>query len=379
MPSPTPFSIMVPDDTLDDLRTRLDLTRWPDEVAGSNWAYGTDLGYLRGLARHWRHDFDWRKQERSLNALPHFTVPLGGIELHFIHAKGRGKSPLPLLLPHGWPSSVADYQQLIPLLTHPPDPDDAFTVVAPSLPGHGFSYQPGQKRFGIPQIADLLAALMTDVLGYERFGAAGADWGAFIATRLGYAHPAMMVGLHISLLAIPRTPIANPTAEEQAFARQLDHWLGEEVGYSAIMGTKPQTLAYGLTDSPIGLAAWIVEKYRSWTDCGGRLDGYLSYDTLLTNIMLYWATGAINATFWPYYARQHEPWLVPPGHTVTVPTGYAEFPAEILLPPRSLAERMYSNITRWTRMPRGGHFPSLEDPQTLAAEIRAFFRPLRAG
>jgi pimeloyl-ACP methyl ester carboxylesterase len=377
MPSPTPFSIAIPDAVLTDLQQRLAMTRWPDEISGAGWAYGTDPGYLRDLVRHWQGGFDWRAQERALNALPQFTVPLDDITLHFIHAVGRGPAPLPLLLTHGWPSSVADFQRLIPLLTHPPDPADAFTVVAPSLPGHGFSFAPGQKRFSIPQAADLLGRLMTDVLGYARFGAQGADWGAFVATWLGYARPEALLGIHVSLLAIPREPVANPSPEEAAFARQLDHWLREETGYSAIMATKPQTLAYGLTDSPVGLAGWIVEKFRSWTDCGGSLDGYLPRDTLLTNIMLYWATGAINASFWPYYARQHEPWLVPSHGAVTVPTGYAEFPAEILLPPRSLVQRLYPNITRWTRMQRGGHFPALEDPEALAAEIRAFFRPLR--
>jgi microsomal epoxide hydrolase len=220
---------------------------------------------------------------------------------------------------------------------------------------------------------------MTDVLGYKTFASHGHDWGAFISSRLGYAHPESLTGIHITLLAIPRGRIAGRTAtpEEERFYDQLDHWLSEESGYSWIMGTKPQTLAYALTDSPVGLAAWIVEKFRTWSDCKGDVDAYFSRDFLLTNIMLYWVTGAIGSTFWPYYARLHEPWIVPPGKQVLVPTGYAEHPGEILKPPRSLAELMYGNIQRWTRMPAGGHFPAVEGPEMLAEEIRAFFRPLR--
>ena len=221
---------------------------------------------------------------------------------------------------------------------------------------------------------------MTDGLRHQRFVAHGNDWGAFVSTRLGYAYPQNLAGIHITLLAIPRVRTAghNPSAEEKRFYKQLDHWLKEECGYSWIMGTKPQTLAYALTDSPVGLAAWILEKFRTWSDCKGDLDAHFSRDVLLTNIMLYWITGAIGSSFWLYYARFHEPWIVLPGHKVMVPTGYAEFPREILTPPRSLAELTYGNITRWAPMPSGGHFAALEAPQQLAAEIRAFVRPLRS-
>ena len=379
-----PFTIAVADAVLLDLERRLDATRWPDEVTDSNWAFGTDLQYLRTLAEYWRSGYDWRAQEAMLNRFQHFTVPIDGIDLHFVHEPGEGGAPLPLLLTHGWPGSVVEFQELIPLLTHPSahggDARDAFTVVAPSIPGYGFSFAPNQRRFGLREIADTFQRLMSDVLGYRRYAAHGHDWGAFVSTRLGYAYPDSLASIHITLLAVPRERVPGrvPSAEEQRFYDQLDHWLKEECGYSSIMGTKPQTLAYALTDSPVGLAAWMIEKFRAWSDCGGDLDAHFSRDVLLTNIMLYWVTGAIGSSFWPYYARSHEPWIIPVGEKVIVPTGYAEHPREILTPPRSLAELTYGNITRWTRMRSGGHFPALEAPQQLAEEIRAFFRPLHA-
>jgi len=383
-PAARPFTIAVADAVLLDLKRRLDATRWPDEVTDSNWAFGTDLQYLRTLAEYWRSGYDWRAQEAMLNRFQHFTVPIDGINLHFVHEPGEGGAPLPLLLTHGWPGSVVEFQELIPLLTHPSahggDARDAFTVVAPSIPGYGFSFAPNQRRFGLREIADTFQRLMSDVLGYRRYAAHGHDWGAFVSTRLGYAYPESLASIHITLLAVPRERVPGrvPSAEEQRFYDQLDHWLKEECGYSSIMGTKPQTLAYALTDSPVGLAAWMIEKFRAWSDCGGDLDAHFSRDVLLTNIMLYWVTGAIGSSFWPYYARSHEPWIIPVGEKVIVPTGYAEHPREILTPPRSLAELTYGNITRWTRMRSGGHFPALEAPQQLAEEIRAFFRPLHA-
>jgi len=219
------------------------------------------------------------------------------------------------------------------------------------------------------------------VLGYKRYGAQGGDWGGFIATRLGYAYADHVIGIHLNLLAVRRDPkvVANPTPDEKLFLAQLAHFLKEETGYQWIQGTKPTTLAFALSDSPAGLAAWLVEKFRSWTDCDGNPENALTRDEMLTDITLYWVTGCIGASFWPYYARLHGPWPVPEGKTVDVPTGYVEFPKEILRPPRSVAERMYSDIRRWTVMPKGGHFAALEQPEALAREIRAFFRPLRSA
>ena len=382
-PIPTPFRLHVPDETLKDLRERLSRVRWPDEPPTEPWTTGTSVGYMRQLVDYWRDRFDWRAQEEALNRFHHFKVPLAGIDLHFIHEQGKGPNPMPLLLSHGWPGSVVEFHKILPMLTDPGrfggDPADAFTVVAPSLPGYTMSFAPGQKRFSVEEIGEVFAALMTDVLGYKKFGAQGGDWGAFVTSRLGYKFPERMIGIHINLLAVRRDPkmLTDPTSEEKVFIEQLNAFLKEETGYQWIQGTRPTTLAFGLTDSPAGLAAWIVEKFRAWTDNNGDLESALTRDEMLTNITLYWATGAIGSSFWPYYARMHGPWPIPEGASIGVPTGYVEFPKEILRPPRSVAERSYGNIQRWTKMEKGGHFAALEQPEALAREIRAFFRPLR--
>ena len=378
-----PFCVAVPDAVLEDLRQRLARTRLPDEPPLEPWSTGTSVAYLSQLLDYWRDGFDWRAQEAKLNAFRHFTVPLGGIDLHFIHEPGKGPKPMPLLLSHGWPGSVLEFHKVLPMLTDPArfggDPADAFTVVAPSLPGYVFSFKPGQRRFALEEIAEVFAELMTRVLGYERFGAQGGDWGGFVSSRLGYAFPQHLIGIHLNLLAIRRDPkmVADPTPEEKVFLEQLSYWLKEETGYQSIQGTKPTTLAFGLTDSPAGLAAWLVEKFRTWTDCAGNPENALTRDEMLTDITLYWVTGAIGSSFFPYYYRMHGPWPIPEGKTVDVPMGYVEFPKEILRPPRSIAQRMYTDIRRWTSMPKGGHFAALEQPEALVREVREFFRPLR--
>ena len=380
--TPRPFTLRVPDETLADLRARLDRVRWPDEAPGAGWTHGTSLAYLRELVAYWRQRYDWRAHEARLNGWRQFTVPVGGIDIHFVHEPGVGPAPLPLLLAHGWPGSIVEFQRIIPMLTDPVrfggDAADAFTVVAPSLPGYTLSFRPGQPRVGVVEIADLFATLMTDVLGYRRFAAQGGDWGAFIASCLGAAYPERLAGIHVNLLAVRRDQAAPaaPTAEEQTYLEELARWTREETGYLQIQGTRPQTLAYALTDSPVGLAAWIVEKFRAWSDCGGDVERRFSKDTLLTNVMLYWVTGAIGSSFWPYYARAHTAWPISERRPVRVPTAYASFPREILHPPRAWAERVY-DIRRWTAMPAGGHFAALEEPEALAADVRAFLRPLR--
>jgi microsomal epoxide hydrolase len=381
----TATTLSIPEPAIVDLRERLARTRFPDQAPGPAWAYGTDLEYMRRLVEYWHTRFDWRAQEARLNAFPQYKTALFDIDLHFLHVPGRGPEPCPLLLLHGWPGSVFEFLDIIPRLTDPArfggDPADAFTVVAPSLPGYGLSFTPGQRRFGIEEIADCVAALMRDTLGYASFGVQGGDWGAITASRLGYAHPDKLIGMHVNLLAVrrerDRAADANPTPEEQRYWDELAHWLREETGYQWIQGTRPQTLAFGLTDSPVGLAAWIVEKFRAWSDCGGDVESVFSRDQLLANIAFYWFTGAIGSSFWPYYARMHRPWPIPEGRTIDVPTGYAEFPHEILRPPRSLAARTYSDIRRWSVMPRGGHFAAMEQPEALARDVQAFFRPLR--
>lgn len=378
-----PFTLSVPDEVIADLKARLRKTRWPDEPPLEPWFAGTSVAYLKQLVEYWIEQYDWRAQEARINSLRQFTVPIDGIDLHFIHEQGKGPNPAPLLLSHGWPGSVFEFHKIIPMLTDPArfggDPKDAFTVIAPSLPGYTLSFKPGQRRFGIEDIAATLGKLMTDVLGYGKFAAQGGDWGAFVTSRLGYTHANRLIGIHVNLLTVRRDPkmLENPTPEEQVFIEQLNHFLKDETGYQWIQGTKPTTLSFGLTDSPVGLAAWLVEKFRTWTDCQGNPENALTKDEMLTDIMLYWVTGAIGSSFWPYYARMHGPWPIPEGGAIKVPMGYVEFPKEILRPPRSVAARMFSNIQRWTRAPRGGHFAALEQPEFLAAEIREFFRPLR--
>src|SRR6202171_5012959 len=381
---PTPFTLRIADADIADLRDRLARARFPDQAPGDAWAYGTDVAYLRGLAEYWRRDFDWRAEEAALNAFPQFRVPLDGVDLHYLHVPGVGPDPMPLLLLHGWPGSVFEFLDIIPRLTDPQrfggDARDAFTVVAPSLPGYGLSFQPGQKRFGVPEMADCVAALMHDVLGYNRFGAQGGDGGAAVTSRLGYAHADRMIGIHINLMmAAGRDPSSfpNPTEEERDYLGELARWTREETGYQWIQGTKPQTLAFGLTDSPVGLAAWLVEKFRTWSECDGNPETAGSRDEMLADISLYWFTGAIGSSFWPYYARMHGPWPMPGGTTVDVPMGYAEFPKEILHPHRALAEPTYTDIRRWTTLPRGGHFAALEQPELLAGEVIEFFSSLR--
>jgi pimeloyl-ACP methyl ester carboxylesterase len=380
---PEAFKLGVPAADLVDLRERLAHTRWPDQAPGPAWAYGADLGWMRELVEYWRDSFDWRAQEERLNAFPQYKVKLNGIDLHFLHVGGEGLNPCPLLLSHGWPGSVFEFLDLIPRLTNPGrfggDPTDAFTVVVPSLPGYGLSFSRGQLRFGVEAMADCFAALMTDVLGYKRFGAQGGDWGSFITSRLAYAYRDRLIGIHLNLMPLRRDPnmVADPTSDEQKYLGELAAWLKEETGYQWIQGTRPQTLAFALTDSPVGLAAWIIEKFRAWSDCGGDLESVFTKDALLANISLYWFTGAINSSFWPYYARMHGPWPIPDGATILVPTGYCEFPHEILRPPRSLAARVFTDIRRWSVLPRGGHFAAMEQPESLARELREFFRPLR--
>jgi pimeloyl-ACP methyl ester carboxylesterase len=379
--APEPFRLHVPDQVLADLRERLARTRWPDEIPDSGWRYGSNLAFMRRLVDHWRDGFDWRSHEEELNRFDQYTVELGGIDLHFIHQPGIGPAPLPLLLVNGWPCSVWEFHELIPRLTDPErfggDPADAFTVIAPSLPCYTLSYAAGQPRFDVVAMADLFAELMTDVLGYGRFCAQGGDWGSYVVALLAARHAETLHGIHLNLMPVKQDlPFpAEPNEEEERYRRDLQHWQAEETGYHAIQGTKPQTIAYALTDSPAGLAAWIVEKFHTWTDHDGELEQTIDFDSLLANITLYWATEAINSSFWPYYAIRHEPWPLPEGR-IDVPTAYASFPRETRHPARSFAEP-YFNIERWTEMPRGGHYAALEVPDALAADVVAFFRGFR--
>jgi pimeloyl-ACP methyl ester carboxylesterase len=378
----TPFTLNVPDTAIADLKARLALTRFPDSAPGEPWAYGSSVAYVKDLVSYWKDSFDWRAQEAVLNGFPQFMTPLHDIDLHYLHVPGVGPNPYPLLLLHGWPGSVYEFMDIIPRLTDPArfggDPKDAFTVIAPSLPGYGLSFKPGQKRFSLPAIAACVNDLMVNVLGYKKYAVQGGDWGAGTASMIGNTFPSSVCGIHINLLFIPRDrPDGPPSEESIRYGEDLAHWLKEETGYQQIQGTKPQTLSFALTDSPAGLAAWIAEKFRSWSDCDGVPENAISRDRMLANIALYWFTGAIGSSFWPYYARLHDTWPISPANPITVPTGYAAFPKEIVRPPRSLAAKTYQNIQRWTEMKKGGHFAAMEQPEALANEIQAFFRPLR--
>jgi pimeloyl-ACP methyl ester carboxylesterase len=378
-----PFRIAVPDAVLEDLRARLARTRFPDEIRDSGWTYGTNLAYLKELIAYWRARYDWRAAEASLNAIAQFRARVGGLGIHFLHVRGRGPKPLPLVITHGWPGSVAEFTQVIGPLTDPAahggDPADAFDVVAPSMPGYGFSERAPAPGMDAERIAALWAELMAG-LGYARFGAQGGDWGSMVSTYLGANHPQQVLGVHLNMvIALPPDP-ANPvdglTQDEVIDLMAVQQFFKEETGYQRIQGTKPQTLGYALNDSPAGLAAWIVEKFRTWSDCGGDVERRFTKDQLLTNVMFYWATETATSSCRLYYEAVHADKFPPSGVRVDVPTGCAIFPHEIMKPPRAWAEKAY-NVQRWTRMPRGGHFAAMEEPALLVEDVRAFFRPLR--
>src|ERR1044072_7787918 len=368
MVSPTPFTLSIPDPEIADRKARLARSRFPDEPPLEPWSTGTSLAYLTSLIDYWQNGFDWRAWEAKLTGFPQFALPIRGIDVHFIRARARKPDAMPLLLSHGWPGSVFEFHKIIPLLT------EHFTVVAPSLPGYTLSFKPGQQRFGIVEVAEIFAELMS-ALGYQRFGAQGGDWGSFITSVLGHRVPERVTGIHLSLLPVRRDPatLPNPDAEEKIYLDQLRNFLKEETGYQWIQGTRPQTLAGGLPESPAGLAAWIVEKFHAWTDNKGNPEDAVSRDEMLANISLYWFTAAIGSSFWPYYVRMHGPWPIPDGEVVVGATGDGAFPREILNPPRSLAAKTYTDIRRWSPMKKGGHFAALEQPEALAHEVIAFF------
>ncbi len=379
--APEKFTIAVPDEVLADLRERLARTRFPGEVANSGWTYGANLAYLKELIEYWRTRYDWRAQERELNRFAHYKAEAGGARLHYIHEPGKGPNPKPLLLLHGWPGSVYEFMQMIPMLTDPAarggDARDSFTVIAPSLPGYGFSDDPG-GGMDPKRISEVLYELMHDVLGYRRFATQGGDWGALIASLIGHLHTPDVIGVHLNFVAMapPEGARAKDLDEdEKKFLAGLGAFRQNEMGYMQIQGTKPQTLAYALNDSPAGLAAWIVEKFRTWSDCGGDVERRYTKDQLLTNVMIYWVTQSMNSSARLYYEQRHHPYRLAPGEKCQAPTAVAAFPAEVSRAPRRWAERVY-NLKRFTIMPSGGHFAAMEEPAALAADIRAFFRDL---
>lgn len=383
-----PFSIHVDGQVLSDLRARIRNTRWPDLAPGATWEQGTDLGYLRQVLAYWADEFDWRAQERKLNELEHFRVELDGVRIHFVHQRARRGRGVPLVLTNGWPSTFVELLPLVPLLTDPTThgidgaafDGAAFDVVIPSLPGYGFSERPARTGVNYRYTAGLWHRLMRG-LGYERYGAHGGDFGAGVATFMALDDPAPMLGIHLSNLEI--SPYTGPgswplSAAERTYLERNQAWWQAEGGYKAIQSTRPQTLGYGLNDSPAGLAAWILEKWRSWADSRGDPDGRFSRELLLTNLTIYWATQTITPSMRDYYDNRWHGVALGPNDIVKVPTAIAVFAHQFVPegePPREWAERLY-NVRRWTLMPSGGHFAPAEEPERLARDIAAFFAAL---
>lgn len=378
-----PFHVNIPQTILDDVHERLSRTRWPDEIENARWDYGTNLGYLKELANYWQYTFNWRQQEALLNRFSHFRVEIDGLGIHFLHERGKGPNPTPIILTHGWPGSFFEMYKIIPLLTDPQrhggKAEDSFDVIVPSLPGYGFSDRPTQRGMTISRIADMWTDLMTKELGYSRFVAQGSDWGSDVTHQLALEHPDVLLGFHLDNMPSTRmiAQVDNPSQDEKTYLAAVGPWELQEGAYGAIQSTKPQTLSYGLNDSPVGLAGWIVEKYRTWSDCNGDVETRFTKDELLTTIMLYWATETMNSANRLYYEEtQH---ATPPNSTgkSSVPAAIARFPQDLLPAPREWAERWF-NVQQWTAMPRGGHFAALEEPELLADDIRTFVHDLKA-
>jgi pimeloyl-ACP methyl ester carboxylesterase len=370
--------LAVTDAELDDLRARLAGTRWPPPWPVSGWSAGTDPGELRRLVAHWASGYDWRAHEAAINALPHHLADIAGTPVHYLRFDGEAPDALPIVLTNGWPSSfleLTDFaQRLATPSKHGGSAADSFTVIVPSLPGFAFSPQ-RPSLTDPPQTHELWHSLMHEELGFARYGAHGGDLGAGITSRLAEAHPEALAGIHLTAIAGPVAhDAASPNAEERAYLDSVTTWLAKEGGYQHEQSTRPLTLSYGLTDSPTGLLAWMIEKYRAWSDCGGELSSRFSDDFLLTQASLYWFTNTISTSFRPYYEYSEN--LTRRVERVDVPTAVALFPADLTQPPRSWAERTY-NVTRYTKMPHGGHFAAHEEPELLAHDLVDFFRPLR--
>lgn len=383
-----PFEIEISEEVLGDLQERLRNTRWPHSVEGTGWDAGTDRQYLRELVAYWQNTYDWEKEAAALNQFAHFRSEIDGIAIHFIHERGKGPNPFPIILTHGYPDSFYRFAKIIPMLTDPASfggrAEDAFDVIVPDLPGFGFSDKP--KKVGtIFRVNDLWARLMVDTLGYQKFGAHGGDWGSTVTEQLARSHPSSVVAIHLTDVPFGHLfqKPDDPSPAEAKFFKRNEEWLQKEGAYALIQSTKPESLAPGLNDSPAGLAAWIIEKFRAWSDCGGNIESRFTKDELLTHIMLYWATESIGTSFLPYYDYSNAGALtwVKEGiknwaGSCKVPAAFALFPKDISHPPREWAERFFK-VQRWTEMSRGGHFAAMEEPQLLAEDIRAWFAAFR--
>ena len=377
-----PFQIQIDDEALEDLRRRLAATRFPDQIEGTGWTYGIELSYLKELVAYWRDKFDWRAQEARLNRFEHFHTEIDGQNIHFIHARSRHERAIPIIISHGWPGSVVEFLDVIEPLrdpgAHGGKAEDAFHVICPSLPGYGFSGPTVATGWDTQRIAEAFAALMAR-LGYARYGAQGGDWGALVTIQLGLLDREHVCGIHLNM------PLASPpegmdpealSDQEKADLAAMAEFDRDETGYQKIQGSKPQSLGVGLNDSPAGLAAWIVEKFRTWSDCDGDVERCFSKDDLLTNITLYWLTQTITSSTRLYYEVFKGGRMGFLGQKVEVPTGVARFPKELFRPPRAWVENHY-NVTHWTAMPKGGHFAAMEQPELFVNDLRKFFASVR--
>ena len=387
-----PFRLDVPQAELDDLHARLDRTRWPDQLPGVGWAYGVPRDYLEELVHHWRHVYDWRAAEAALNAWPQFTTEIDGAPVHFAHVRSPEPDATPLLITHGWPGSIVEFQRIAGPLTDPrahgADPADAFHLVLPSIPGFGLSGPTRETGWELLRVARAFGELMRR-LGYATYGVQGGDWGGAISREMGRLLPGAVLGVHLNLLPNsgqdhePTEEELAPLSEEErartrASWERLRTWARDRQGYADIQATRPQTLAYGLTDSPVGQLAWIAEKFKEWTASKDRPEEAVDRDQMLTNVMLYWLTGTAGSSGRIYYERAHADYTGKPPLPSTTPTALADFPHDNFIPLRHIAERT-NTIVRWTSYDRGGHFPAMEQPELLTADIRAFFRDLRGG
>jgi epoxide hydrolase len=363
-----PYEVCVDDAVLADLRDRLARTRFPDQIEGTGWEYGIPVDYLRELIDYWRDAYDWRAQEARLNQHPQFRTEIDGQPVHFLHARSPRDDAFPLLLTHGWPGSIVEFLDVVPMLT-----DAGFDVVAPSLPGYAFSGPTRARGWDVPRVARAFIELMVR-LGYTRYGAQGGDWGAQVTTRVGALDPEHCAAIHVNMPIAERPEDAvELSADDKAGLAALAEFMREESGYALEQSTKPQTLGAALNDSPAGLLAWIVEKFQAWSDCNGDPESVFTRDQLLTNVMTYWVTQTITSSARLYWEHMHSREKV---QRVEVPTGVARFPKEVLRYPRPWVERRY-HVTHWAEMPRGGHFAAMEQPELFTEDVRTFFRTVR--
>ena len=373
-----PFRIALSDAVLADLKSRLHNTRWPEAELVADWSQGAPLRWIQDMCRYWADQYDWRGREARLNRFAQFHTEIDGVDIHFLHERSPNPDALPLIITHGWPGSVVEFHKVIEPLADPAahggHAADAFHVICPSLPGFGFSGKPRTTGWGVDRIAGAWAVLMQR-LGYRRYVAQGGDWGSAVTTALGAQDAGHCAGIHVTL-AMGVRPAAEATSPEEARAiNGLKYYRDWDSGYSKQQSTRPQTLGYGLTDSPAGQAAWILEKFWAWTDCGGHPENILGRDELLDNVMFYWATATAASSarlYWESFGPKRRT-----AHVVKVPTGVAVFPKEIVPPVRRWLAASYTDIRHWTEMPKGGHFAAFEQPELFVRDVRDCFRPLR--